>query len=425
MRGPQVPEYMQQASPSTCRASRSRRSSGSWACSEIVKLASNENPLGTSPKALAAVDEGAARRCNRYPDGGGFVLRRALAARHGVDLDQVILGNGSFEIIEMLARAYVADGDEAVSRSSRSSVYEHRGQPGQRPARLRAGDRRARSRPPAHGRGGHRAHQARLPRQPLQPDRHLLHPRRARRVSSARSATTCWSCSTRPTWSTSTSPTTRMASTTSRPGRTCSSCAPSRRSTAWPACASATAWRSPEVIADLNTRALAVQHLVGGAGGGARRRSTTTSGPAYSREHNLRELTFLQEELTRRGVRVHAVGDQLRARRVRRRRQAAVRRVPAARGDHPAPGRAGPDQLRPGLRRLPRGEREVPARCWISSSSGAPERGRRRGEGRGERGEPSTLEPQPGPGRGRIWTESRAERRRETQRAIQSELFGT
>jgi histidinol-phosphate aminotransferase len=80
---------------------------------DIVKLASNENPLGSSPKALAAVRR-AVSKLNRYPDGGGFVLRRALAAKHGVDMEQIILGNGSVEIIEMLARAYMADGDEAV-----------------------------------------------------------------------------------------------------------------------------------------------------------------------------------------------------------------------------------------------------------------------------------------------------------------------
>jgi histidinol-phosphate aminotransferase len=80
---------------------------------DIVKLASNENPLGTSPLALAATER-ALPNLNRYPDGSGYALRKVLAARHGVDLEQVILGSGSVELIEMLARAYMADGDEAV-----------------------------------------------------------------------------------------------------------------------------------------------------------------------------------------------------------------------------------------------------------------------------------------------------------------------
>jgi histidinol-phosphate aminotransferase len=89
----------------------------------IVKLASNENPLGSSPKALAAVEK-ALPSLNRYPDGGGYVLRRALAGRHAVDLDQVILGNGSVEIIEMLARAYVEDGDDVIISQQSFVSYE-------------------------------------------------------------------------------------------------------------------------------------------------------------------------------------------------------------------------------------------------------------------------------------------------------------
>lgn len=81
--------------------------------SDIVKLASNENPLGPSPKAVAAI-ESALANVHRYPDGSGYALRKLLAARHGVDIEQVILGAGSVEIIEMLARAFVADGDEAI-----------------------------------------------------------------------------------------------------------------------------------------------------------------------------------------------------------------------------------------------------------------------------------------------------------------------
>lgn len=90
---------------------------------EIVKLASNENPLGTSPRALDAM-RGTLAELHRYPDGGGYALRRAIAARHDVAIDQIILGNGSCEILEMLARAYLADGDEAVISQQSFVMYE-------------------------------------------------------------------------------------------------------------------------------------------------------------------------------------------------------------------------------------------------------------------------------------------------------------
>lgn len=78
-----------------------------------VKLASNENPLGPSPKALAAALE-ATTSVHLYPDGSGTFLRRALAARHGFPEDQVILGSGSCELIDIVVRAYVDPGDEVV-----------------------------------------------------------------------------------------------------------------------------------------------------------------------------------------------------------------------------------------------------------------------------------------------------------------------
>ncbi len=90
---------------------------------EIVKLASNENPLGTSPKALKAIQD-ALPDLNRYPDGSGYRLRKALAERLSVDMDQIVLGNGSCELIEMLARAYLADGDEAVISQQSFVMYE-------------------------------------------------------------------------------------------------------------------------------------------------------------------------------------------------------------------------------------------------------------------------------------------------------------
>ncbi len=80
---------------------------------EAVKLASNENPLGPSPKALAAV-AAAAARVHRYPDGGSFKLRAALAKRLGVQPAQLVFGTGADEIFELLVKCFVGPGDEVV-----------------------------------------------------------------------------------------------------------------------------------------------------------------------------------------------------------------------------------------------------------------------------------------------------------------------
>lgn len=122
MRGPQAPEYIRKLS-AYIPGKPIEEVQRELGVSEIVKLASNENPIGTSPKALAAIRE-ALPNLNRYPDGGGYALRRALGERLGVDIDQIILGSGSCEIIEMIARAYLADGDEAVISQQSFVMYE-------------------------------------------------------------------------------------------------------------------------------------------------------------------------------------------------------------------------------------------------------------------------------------------------------------
>src|SRR3989449_10916122 len=78
-----------------------------------IKLASNENPLPPSDRVQKAI-MGALSALNRYPDGSGFYLRQALAKKHGVMPDQVVLGNGSNELIELLVRTFLRPGDEAV-----------------------------------------------------------------------------------------------------------------------------------------------------------------------------------------------------------------------------------------------------------------------------------------------------------------------
>ncbi len=88
----------------------------------IVKLASNENPLGASPKALAAIS-GALAELTRYPDGNGFALKQRLAERCDVEMNQVTLGNGSNDILELVARAYLAPGVNAVFSEHAFAVY--------------------------------------------------------------------------------------------------------------------------------------------------------------------------------------------------------------------------------------------------------------------------------------------------------------
>lgn len=87
-----------------------------------IKLASNENPLGPSPKALAAVQQSLSET-TRYPDGGGFVLKRALATKLGVEAGQITLGNGSSDVIEFAARIFLAPGDEAVFSQHAFAMY--------------------------------------------------------------------------------------------------------------------------------------------------------------------------------------------------------------------------------------------------------------------------------------------------------------
>lgn len=78
-----------------------------------VKLASNENPLGASPKALAAIREHAAA-APRYPDAATYRLRSALAAHHGIERDAIVVGNGSNELIDLICHTYASPTDHAI-----------------------------------------------------------------------------------------------------------------------------------------------------------------------------------------------------------------------------------------------------------------------------------------------------------------------
>jgi len=84
-----------------------------YGISDSIKLASNENPLGPSPRALAAIRD-VLENLHRYPDGSGFKLKGKISEKFGVDSRQVVLGNGSDEIIGMLTRAFLQPGDEVI-----------------------------------------------------------------------------------------------------------------------------------------------------------------------------------------------------------------------------------------------------------------------------------------------------------------------
>jgi histidinol-phosphate aminotransferase len=88
----------------------------------IIKLASNENPLGVSPLAMAAMQRALADVA-RYPDGNGFELKQALVRRFGVALPQIVLGNGSNDVLDLAARAFLAPGLEAIYSQHAFAVY--------------------------------------------------------------------------------------------------------------------------------------------------------------------------------------------------------------------------------------------------------------------------------------------------------------
>jgi histidinol-phosphate aminotransferase len=87
-----------------------------------IKLASNENPLGPSPKAQEAI-RNYLDHLHFYPDGGGFYLRTKLAEIHGLAMDEIILGAGSTDLMELAAKAFLGGGDEAITSESAFYMY--------------------------------------------------------------------------------------------------------------------------------------------------------------------------------------------------------------------------------------------------------------------------------------------------------------
>src|ERR1700734_1075050 len=88
----------------------------------IIKVASNENPFGPSPLALAALHK-AIGGVNLYPDGNAFYLKQKLAAKLGVEAANLILGNGSNEIIEFVAHALLSPGTNVVVSQFCFAIY--------------------------------------------------------------------------------------------------------------------------------------------------------------------------------------------------------------------------------------------------------------------------------------------------------------
>lgn len=89
---------------------------------DVVKLASNENPLGPSPKAVA-VAQAAVEGVHLYPDSNGFELKKALAANTGLSLEQITLGNGSNDVLDLIARVFLEPGKSAVYSEHAFVVY--------------------------------------------------------------------------------------------------------------------------------------------------------------------------------------------------------------------------------------------------------------------------------------------------------------
>lgn len=90
--------------------------------SNSIKLASNENPLGPSPKALAAIEQ-SLKELARYPDSNGHLLKQALYQRFALKPEQITLGNGSNDLLEMIARCFLQPGTEAVFSEYSFIVY--------------------------------------------------------------------------------------------------------------------------------------------------------------------------------------------------------------------------------------------------------------------------------------------------------------
>jgi len=90
---------------------------------EVIKLASNENPLGPSPKAVAAIKKNI-KEINRYPDSQGFYLKRKLAKRLNIEASSLVLGNGSDELIDIIVKTFVEEDEDIITAEATFLEYE-------------------------------------------------------------------------------------------------------------------------------------------------------------------------------------------------------------------------------------------------------------------------------------------------------------
>jgi len=90
---------------------------------KIIKLASNENPMGISPLAIKSIND-SLFEIKRYPDGNGYYLKEALSSKFFVNSNQIIIGNGSNDILELAARTFVTKGDEILFSEHAFAVYK-------------------------------------------------------------------------------------------------------------------------------------------------------------------------------------------------------------------------------------------------------------------------------------------------------------
>ena len=219
----------------------------------VIDLSSNENPYGPSPAALEAMTRTQPVAC-RYPDAAEERLVEAIAAHHATPPDRVVLGCGSSEVLRLCDAAFLGPGRTVVAAEPTFEAVLHYAKVTRAEAVTAAAHRRLPARPRGDGARLRRAHRPRLRLQPQQPDRHDRPRRRARGLPRARAADARWSSSTRRITTSSRTRPTAAPRRSSSASRTWSSRGPSRRSTGWPGCGSAT--RSPRAA---NAEALRAQ----------------------------------------------------------------------------------------------------------------------------------------------------------------------
>jgi histidinol-phosphate aminotransferase len=116
-----VPPYIEQLKPYIA-GKPIEETQREYGVKKVYKLASNENPLGPSPKAVVAIQK-AMKELQLYPDASGYHLRSTLAKEEGVSFDEIVLGNGSNEIIELILRSFCVPGDLMVASEGVFAAY--------------------------------------------------------------------------------------------------------------------------------------------------------------------------------------------------------------------------------------------------------------------------------------------------------------